>query len=399
MMAEPLTQNTPKKPLTMNLSTLESIGLTKSEINVYLALLELGSSTTGPIVDKSGAASSKIYEILDRLMQKGLVSFVIKAGTKYFEAADPQRLLDYVQEKEQQLKQQEHDLTQLLPELRLKQTLSKYKSEAQIYKGMKGLETAFKDVFRVCRKGDEVCVFVVGELDERLNAFFIRQYTERAKRSIKTKTIFSEAGRKYYESRKNLPHFEGKVIGTTSSPATVTVYGNKVNFRIGTDAENIVCMVIDNKQLAQSFKEQFDALWGQKVTVYEGAKNVTSFFTNILTDLHCGEEYFVINGNYGGISPALRDFFYHYHPQRSASGIKANLLFNNNLRKEAKHLALPPAEVKFLPPDFKSPLQITFYKNKLYISLWEEKPLGFLIESERLVKAFKVYFDTLWKQK
>ena len=49
---------------------LEEIGLTKSEIKVYLALLELGSSTTGPIVDKSKASSSKIYEILDKLMQK-----------------------------------------------------------------------------------------------------------------------------------------------------------------------------------------------------------------------------------------------------------------------------------------------------------------------------------------
>ena len=35
---------------------------------------------------------------------------------------------------------------------------------------------------------------------------------------------------------------------------------------------------------------------------------------------------------------------------------------------------------------------------QLYISLWEEKPLGFLIESERLVKAFKSYFDVLWNQ-
>ena len=43
---------------------LEEIGLTKSEIKVYLALLELGSATSGPIVDKSGASSSKIYEIL-----------------------------------------------------------------------------------------------------------------------------------------------------------------------------------------------------------------------------------------------------------------------------------------------------------------------------------------------
>ena len=73
----------------MNVELLEAIGLTKSEIKVYLALLELGSSTTGPIVEKSGASSSKIYEILEKLIQKGLVGHVIKAGKKHFEAAPP----------------------------------------------------------------------------------------------------------------------------------------------------------------------------------------------------------------------------------------------------------------------------------------------------------------------
>ena len=102
----------------MPLNTLlQQIGLTNAEINVYLALLELGSSTTGPIVEKSKASSSKIYEILEKLLQKGLVSFVIKNGMKHFEASDPQRLLDYLKEKETALKTQEQGLQQMLPEL------------------------------------------------------------------------------------------------------------------------------------------------------------------------------------------------------------------------------------------------------------------------------------------
>ena len=70
----------------MKKSLLEDIGLTRSEINVYLALLELGSSTTGKIIDKAKVSSSKIYEVLDKLIQKGLVSFIIKSGIKYFQA-------------------------------------------------------------------------------------------------------------------------------------------------------------------------------------------------------------------------------------------------------------------------------------------------------------------------
>ena len=70
----------------MDIKILEEIGLTKSEVKTYLALLEIGSSSTGDIVEKAQVASSKIYEILDKLSQKGLVSFIIKSGVKYFEA-------------------------------------------------------------------------------------------------------------------------------------------------------------------------------------------------------------------------------------------------------------------------------------------------------------------------
>src|SRR3989344_1268060 len=101
----------------MDTRLLEDIVLTKSEVSVYLALLDLGSSSTGKIVDKSQVSSSKIYEILDRLMQKGLVSFVIKEGVKHFEAAPPDRILDYAEEKEKEMKQQKEGLKSLIPEL------------------------------------------------------------------------------------------------------------------------------------------------------------------------------------------------------------------------------------------------------------------------------------------
>jgi sugar-specific transcriptional regulator TrmB len=122
---------------------LEIIGLTKSEIKVYLALLELGSSTTGPLVEKSHASSSKIYEILEKLIQKGLASFVIEAGTKYFEAAPPSRLLDYMKEKEDLLAKQRQELQHIIPALELKQHYSKNRSEATIFRGLKGVKTAY----------------------------------------------------------------------------------------------------------------------------------------------------------------------------------------------------------------------------------------------------------------
>ena len=81
---------------------LSEIGFTKSEIALYFALLELGSSTTGPIIKKSKIASGKAYLILNKLIEKGIVTYYIKEGVKHFQAKDPERLLDYIKEKETQ---------------------------------------------------------------------------------------------------------------------------------------------------------------------------------------------------------------------------------------------------------------------------------------------------------
>src|SRR3989338_9530080 len=121
----------------MDTKLLENIGLTQSEIKVYLALLELGSTTKGPIVDKSGVASSKVYELLEKLNQKGLVSSVIKSGVKYFESATPSRILDYIKEKESVLKDQEIQLEKILPTLELRRSMKSIGSEVQVFRGIK----------------------------------------------------------------------------------------------------------------------------------------------------------------------------------------------------------------------------------------------------------------------
>ncbi|GAG26288.1 unnamed protein product, partial [marine sediment metagenome] len=47
----------------MDTKILEEIGLTQGEIKTYLALLKLGSSSTGPIAKESQVSRSKLYSI------------------------------------------------------------------------------------------------------------------------------------------------------------------------------------------------------------------------------------------------------------------------------------------------------------------------------------------------
>ena len=37
-----------------------------------------------------------------------------------------------------------------------------------------------------------------------------------------------------------------------------------------------------------------------------------------------------------------------------------------------------------------------FYKNKAFIVIWTEDPVGFLIQNREAVKGFQAYFDAFW---
>ena len=60
----------------MDEKILENIGLSKAEIKVYLALLELGPSTSGPIIQKSELQSSVVHRVLKTLLDKGIITYI-----------------------------------------------------------------------------------------------------------------------------------------------------------------------------------------------------------------------------------------------------------------------------------------------------------------------------------
>ncbi len=111
--------------------TLQELGLNKRESICYSSLLELGSSRVGDIIKKTGIPSSKIYEILDKLIKRGFVTYVIKNNVKHFQASDPKTLLNYIEERKRKIEE-------IMPQLLLKQKLSK-KQSVEIFMVIKWL--------------------------------------------------------------------------------------------------------------------------------------------------------------------------------------------------------------------------------------------------------------------
>ncbi len=95
------------------IAVLRELGLTDGEVRVYLALVGLGNTTVGSLIDESKVSSSKVYIILEKLIQKGLATYIIKGKVKYFQANPPNALMDFLKKKEENLKSQEKNLTKI----------------------------------------------------------------------------------------------------------------------------------------------------------------------------------------------------------------------------------------------------------------------------------------------
>lgn len=240
---------------------LEGIGLSKNEIKIYLALLKLGTTRTGPIIKETGIHTSKVYDGLQRLIEKGIVSYVIIAGTKNFKAVNPERLLDFLEDKKKAIAAQEEDIKRIIPELKLQQELGAEETETEIFSGWKGMDTVYSLLRKALKKGDINYVFGAskGEDEEHVRIFFGKHLKLLAEKGIKQKIIYNE------EARGNIPEqskhpklFQVKHMVETT-PAEINIWADHVMIVILT--RNPTVILTKNKKVADSFIRYFNMMW------------------------------------------------------------------------------------------------------------------------------------------
>ncbi|MDD9953584.1 MAG: hypothetical protein OXR66_04560 [Candidatus Woesearchaeota archaeon] len=247
----------------MELTILKNAGLTEGETKVYLALLELGSSTTGPIIEKSGIARSIVYQILEKLMQKGIVSYITKEKTKYYQAAEPHKILEYIDERKERLEKNRKEVETLLPQLMLLQE-SAPESEVKIFQGFKGLITVHEHTYQKLSKGEGYFFFgITPAQPTHFHAYWQRDHIRRAEAGITCKLLFHpDTEETILENRNSYDGCDARYM-----PLMITTpswfMGYKDVAVISFISSNPITIEIVNKEIADSFHAYFDEFWKQ----------------------------------------------------------------------------------------------------------------------------------------
>ena len=235
---------------------LAEIGLSQREISVYKALLKLGSTTTGPLVKESEVQNAKIYETLEKLIKRGLATFIYRGKIKHFQATSPNNLLSFFENKKE-------NLLTAVEQLNTLQKKNEPAHQTRVYEGFKAIQSAFFEMYDLIGSNSEYCALPISDENlekEELQLFWTQVFQKRLRMKIhirsmpnvKTRRIFN----KHYKKILKLMQVR---YTKQEFPNGVFIFKDHVLSVVWGDKP--VAFLVKSKENTQVWQKFFDEQW------------------------------------------------------------------------------------------------------------------------------------------
>jgi sugar-specific transcriptional regulator TrmB len=225
-------------------------GLSVKEVDIYLALLKAGDSTAARLSELTGVRRSTVYEVLESLKKRGLVTFVNKNKKTFFIGENPSTLIFLLKEKQEKI-------NRILPGLNKLVSSSAEKPRVQVFEGKIGIKNAVEDMLNF----KEILIYGASSTGDEV----FEHYTENfARRRVKKKVFvravlekdfsvhMSDEEIRKYTNVRTLKGFE-------KHNSSYFIYGDNliiVNLR-----DELFAIKIKSSVLTESQRKVFEILW------------------------------------------------------------------------------------------------------------------------------------------
>jgi len=229
------------------------IGLNEKEIQIYLSLLELGSSTVLAIAKRSGIKRPTAYLVLQSLVEKGFASRIVKGKKTFFAPQHPKKLIT---ESELRLK----ELQEIVPQLEVMFRKRKERPRIRIFEGKEELDRAYDELFVVKGK-----ILFMGTLKLSMEIFpktFRRQDLVQLSSEFTIREILDESKESLeYANKVKGQYHEVRFIPKKLLPfeADIGIFGNHT--LITSVKKEYFTIDIESKEIARAFRTIFEMMW------------------------------------------------------------------------------------------------------------------------------------------
>lgn len=244
-------------------AALKEMGLSENEASTYIALLRLGSAIPSELSQKTNIHRINLYDILNRLQEKGVVSYSIVGKRKTYEAIEPKRLLDLMEEKKKHLEE-------VIPSLNTQMSISQLPQEAVILKDRTGIKNVF---IEMTKSKTEICIFASGWGFRQNFPDYYDVWHQRLREN--KKVIRSVISSKFLGQDKvdsdlyNMRYLPSQFV----FPSTTALFNNKVLMVMW--SKQPIAILIRGKEVYESYKQYFNLLWDSSKSRAQIEKNKT----------------------------------------------------------------------------------------------------------------------------
>ncbi|MFT4282942.1 MAG: TrmB family transcriptional regulator [Candidatus Woesearchaeota archaeon] len=234
----------------METEILEDLGLSKREISVYLALLKEKISTPNKLSKLSNINRTTVYLDLEKLIQKGLATSFMKNAKKNFQATNPNKLAEIVEEKRKRVEK-------IIPTL---ESLYSPRTDlnVELFEGKQGIKKIYEDILK--EKQEVLGIGVTGKSFDVLKYYYPHILKKALKSNITERCLANFSAKKYMEKHpskivkvKYLP--KGK-----DADVTTLIYSNKI-VHLSLKEDKIYAVLITEEFLNKSYRNHFEMLW------------------------------------------------------------------------------------------------------------------------------------------
>lgn len=243
---------------TMLDTLLQEYGLSKTEAQSYLAILELGAAPVSSIARRSGENRVTVYSALKNLVKKWLATQVNKKNTTYYSVIWPDMLIKKLEDKY-------HMFKEALPQFLAIANKYDNKPKVQFFDGIEWLKVLYEEVIlsgKIMPIGEPFLTFVgTSKIDSRFQEYLSKEFVPwRLKHPTKTRVIAAKSTSKYAEY--NIKSHESIVIDDPvfDFANEIIIYGNDKVAILMYNTNELCGLTIESTTLHNGLKSMFNLI-------------------------------------------------------------------------------------------------------------------------------------------
>lgn len=173
-------------------NTLKKLGLSDAEIRVYDALLAHGSLSAAELTKATRGKRPTVYYAIRQLLERGLIHKLGAVGIERFQAEAPEKLLQVLALRQQELTALENEVKAIIPSLTPERAAHEGKPTVLFYEGEEAMKRVIMETL-YCRSGHIDSIAPADNFFWQAGEAFGGSYVaERARRKITTRNLWEK---------------------------------------------------------------------------------------------------------------------------------------------------------------------------------------------------------------